>query len=364
VRLSAAAASPNATLISGTATPDESLVIVPSPISTEVEAVPTVTSTPSGPVLLTVGGADGIAFISGNKIWLSGIDGSNLTQLTSDVNPKFDLQWLPDGKSLVYVQGECVFQLEVDTRSITKLTCFKANFFEGFRVSPDGKQVAISIERQLFVIPFEKTLLESIHDRNGLAAVDGCLAYQAVAAKNSLWSADGQKLALMFLLGGNDRRVAETIRIMDIHNCRSSDPLILDEFPAKHFIPESYKTNQVLPSFSWDGKSMFIFNSLKRNEGYGPLYTYDMLSQHENKINPINGACCYRDARISPDGKFILFVFQDLSLGADSETLAYYIPLEKIGSNTTFIPINFPASLFADPRAHPQFALRVAPTVP
>lgn len=366
IRLSSAAAPPTTTPLSITSTPDGSLVLVPSPMPTDVEVAttPTATATPSGPVLLTVGGADGIAFISGNKIWLSDIDGGNLTQLTSDIKPKFDLQWLPDGNSLVYVQDECAFQLDVSTRSIAKLICFKADFFEGFRVSPDGKQVAISVDRQLFVIPFDKTLLESIHDRNGLAAVDGCLAYQAVAAKNSLWSLDGQKLALMFLLGGNDRRVAETVRIMDIHNCRSSDPLILDEFPAKHFIPESYKTNQVLPSFSWDGKGMFIFNSLKRNEGYGPLYTYDMLSQHENKINPINGACCYRDARISPDGKFILFVFQDLSLGADSETLAYYIPLEKIGANTTFAPINFPASLFADPRAHPQFALRVAPTAP
>lgn len=364
VRLSSAAVPPTATLAPVTVTPDGLMVFVPTPTNAEVITAPTATATPSGPVLLTVGGADGIAFISSNKIWLSGIDGSNLTQLTSDINPKFDLQWLPDGKSLVYVQGECVFQLEVATRNITKLTCFNADFFEGFRVSPDGKQVAISLDRQLFVIPFDKTLLASIHNRNELAAVDGCLAYQAVAAQGSLWSLDGQKLALMFLLGGSDRRVAETIRIMDIHNCRAADPLILDEFPGKHFIPESYKTNQVLPSFSWDGKGLFIFNTLKRNEGYGPLYTYDMASEHETKINPINGVCCYRDARISPDGKFILFVFQDFGLGADSKTLAYYIPLEKIGSNTTFAPISFPASLFADPRAHPQFDLHVAPPAP
>jgi Tol biopolymer transport system component len=292
-----------------------------------------------------------------------GINGKDLKQLTSDSKPKFDLQWLANEQVLVYMQEQCVFQLEVATRKITKITCFNAKFFNGFRVSPDGKQVAISIERQLFIVPFDVTLLATVHDRNAVVAINGCLAYQAVSVKNSLWSKDGQKLAILFLMGGNDRRVAETVRVMDVHNCRESDPLILDEFPGKHFTPESYKINQVLPSFSWDGNELFILNSLKRNDGYGPLYTYDMSSQQENKLTPV-GACCYRDARFSPDGHFVLFVFQDFSLGADSKTLLYYIPIESIGSTTTFAPVPLPDALFADPRANPQFALHFAPAAP
>lgn len=363
-RLSGMAAQPTASVLSVTNTPDLSIVIVPSamPSDTITPTVePTSSPTPAGPP--SIGGADGIAFLSANNIWVMGIDGNDLKQLTSDSKPKFDLQWLANEQTVVYVQEKCVFQLEVSTRKITKITCFNAKLFEGFRVSPDGKQVAISVDRQLFIVPFDLTMLASVHDRNELAAVNGCLAYQTVAAKNSLWSKDGKKLAMLFLLGGNDRRVAETVRVMDIHNCRDSDPLILDEFPGKHFIPESYKINQVLPAFSWDGGELFIFNSLKRNDGYGPLYTYDMSSQHENKIDPV-GPCCYRDARFSPDGHFILFVYQDFSLGANSKTLLYYIPVEKIGTNTTFIPIKLPDSLFADPHANPQFALHFAPNVP
>lgn len=366
-RLSAAAALLTPSPVVVTATPEGSLVIVPSPLPTEI-VTPTVTAAPTNNALslgsLVVGGADGVAFLASNNIWTMGIDGSNLNQLTTDSHPKFDLQWLSDGETLVYMQDGCAFKLNVSTRNITKITCFNADFFEGFRVSPDDKQVAISVDRQLYIIPFDLTILASVTDRVTLSMVDGCLAYRAVASKNSLWSADGQKLAMMFLLGGNDRRVAETIRVMDIHNCRATDPLILDEFPGKHFIPENYMDNQVLSSFSWDGRGMFIFNTLKRNEGYGPLYTYDIASEHENKINPINGVCCYRDARFSPDGKYIFFVFQDFGLGANSKTLAYYIPLEKIGTNTVFDPIKLPASLFADPRANPQFALHIAPTSP
>jgi hypothetical protein len=255
--------------------------------------------------------------------------------------------------------------LDSSTRKITKITCFdQADFFEGFRVSPDGKQVSISLNRQLFVVPFDLTMLASVRDRTGLTAMKGCLSYPAASVKNSLWSTDGQKLALMFLMGKENGKVAETIRVMDIHNCSDAAPLVLDEFPALHFIPESYTSSPVLPSFSWDGQGLFLFNTLKRNEGYGPLYTYDLSTQQENKINPIKGICCYRDARFSPDGHFILFAFQDLSLGSGSQTLVYYIPLEKIGSNETFEPIRMLASLFSDPRANPQFALHVVPVAP
>ena len=116
----------------------------------------------------------------------------------------------------------------------------------------------------------------------------------------------------------------------------------------------------LLPSFSWDGIDLFLFNTFKRNDGYGPLYTYDLSLGIEEKINPVRGLCCYRDARWSPDGNYILFAFQDQVQGADSETLVYYIPFKDAGSGKTFEPLKLTPNFFGNPREKPQFALRPA----
>ena len=238
--------------------------------------------------------------------------------------------------------------------------CFNdAQYFEGFRISPDGKQAAISLDRRLYVVPFDPNALASVHDHSGLAALNGCLTYTPISAKSALWSKDGQKLAILYALGQEDGRLADTIRVIDIHRCRAADPLVLDEFPATRFIPEGYTDNLSIPSFSWDGDSLFLFNTLKRNEGFGQLYTYDLSSSQNNKVNPIQGSCCYRDARFSPDGRFILFAFQDLSKGEASTTVVYYIPFSQTGvAATTYTPIKLPPGFFTNPRERPQFALR------
>jgi hypothetical protein len=80
------------------------------------------------------------------------------------------------------------------------------------------------------------------------------------------------------------------------------------------------------------------------------------------KLNPIHGICCYRDATFSPDGQYMLFVFQDVNRGADSETQLYYIPVDQIGSNTTFKPIKLPVRFFPNSRENIEIALHVVPT--
>ena len=74
-------------------------------------------------------------------------------------------------------------------------------------------------------------------------------------------------------------------------------------------------------------------------------------------INPIDGVCCYRDATWSPDGKYILFVFQRFD---SSEVSLYYIQFADIGTGKTFIPIELPERFFL-PREKPQPALRAVP---
>jgi len=339
--------------------PTDSVAQVVAPVATTA-VPPTATTAP----LPGVGGADKIAVTSGNNIWVMDIDGSNPLQLTTDSKPKFGLQWLSDPNKLLYARDKCVYIIDVSTKKTIKITCFdEADYFEGFRVSPDGKQVAIDVDRQVFVVPFDVTALAGAHSRNAVESMNGCLAYRAVAAKGVWWSNDGQKLAILYLLGSEESdALADTVRVIDIHSCHSADPVVLDDFPATRFIPDDYQDNLQLPSVSWDGENLFLFNTLKRNDGYGPLYTYDISLVQEDKINPIKGLCCYRDARFSPDGSYIMFAFQDITQGETNKTEVYYIPLSDLGPNKTFQPINFPPNFFADPREKPQFALR--PAVP
>ena len=104
---------------------------------------------------------------------------------------------------------------------------------------------------------------------------NACLDYSDVSAKSAQWSADGKKLAVLYQ-NIRGQRLADTVRVINVSRCKAADPLILDEFPAKRFTPDGYETYPVLPSYDWDGNQRFLFNTFKRNLGYGDLYLYDM----------------------------------------------------------------------------------------
>ena len=336
-----------------TATPSETLA--PTVIPTETPA--------PGPTLVTgVGGADKIAVLKKKDIWLMDMDGKNLVPLTNSDQPKFDLQWLSGGKEILYGEGRCVNSVNVDTLEKTQITCLESPYFEGFSVSPDGKQAAISIERRVVVVPFNREALAAAKNTFDLQKMDNaCLDYSEVSVKSAQWSADGKKLAVLYQIV-RGQRLADTVRVIDISHCKAAYPLILDEFPAKRFTPEGYDTYPILPSYHWDGNNLFLFNTFKRNLGYGDLYLYDMDTNQVKLLNPVDKNCCYRDARFSPDGKYILMVFQDVRQGANSETELFYIPLDQIGSGASFKPIKLPTLFFPDPREEISPALR--PTVP
>ncbi len=331
-----------------------------------VAAQPAATKPPAPPA---VGGADKIAMVSGNNIWVMDMDGSHPQQLTQDSKAKSDLQWLPDGQSLAYVQDQCAYRISLDTKGPTQLACFDApkTTLNGFQVSPDGHQVAINLNSQLFIVAFDPNILAQLHgirDFMPLGPNNLCLAYHTVLSRHAVWSADSQKLALLVIVTLNGH-TAEAIRVLDVHNCHNSDPLVLDEFPGKHFTPENYTDTYTLPSYTWDGIDRFLFNTFKRNEGYGALYVYNETKNAAEKLNPINGTCCYRDARWSPDGKYIIFAFQDLLQGANARTQVYYIPFGSIQGGGPFKPLNLPLNFLTNPREAPEFALRpVHPSPP
>jgi serine/threonine protein kinase/Tol biopolymer transport system component len=335
----------------------------PTVLPTET-AAPTETIAPTLPAVpLVNGGADKIALTANKDIYLMDLNGKNIKPLTNTNLPKFDLQWLPGGKELLYGEGKCVYKIDV-TASQTKpeqVACFTdSNKFEGFRISPDGKYVAISIDRRLIVFPFDLQLLSTIKSAFGLqASSEACLDYTAVAVKGALWSRDGKSMAILYQ-GPVGQGLGDAIRVInvDTDKCQDFDPLIDDEIPGRRFTPDDYIKHPILPSYNWDGEQQILFNTLKRNQGYGQLYLYNMSTNLVRKINPVNGTCCYRDSILSPDGTFILLFFQNENLGSDSETQMYYIPVDQIGTDTTFTPIKLPLRFFPDPRENLEVALR------
>ena len=324
--------------------------------------IPTVTL-PAVPV--GIGGADKIAFTANNDIYLIDSDGKNIQQLTNTNLPKFDLQWLVSGDEILYGEDQCVYKIDVsaDQPKSEIITCFTTDKLEGFRVSPDGTHVAISVGNRLIVLSYDPAWLSTISSAFELqTSEDVCLDYSDVSVKRALWSADGRSLAVLYqsVIG---QRIGDTIRIMDINlvRCKEVDPLITDEIPGRQFTPEGYERFPLLPSYQWDGDHRILFNTLIRNTVYGQLYLYDISTGSESKLNPINNICCYQSAVFSPDGAYLVLVFQDERRGADSETQLYYIPIDQIGTGTTFTPFRLPLYLFPDAREDIEVALRPSP---
>ena len=325
---------------------------------------PPATSTPTLVMDPGIGGANKIALTANNEIYIMNMDGSGIQALTQTGIPKFDLQWLPGGNELLYAEGDCVYRIDVETvqKEPEKLTCFDDPKFAGFRVSPDGEWVAISIASRLLVLPFDLPSLSNVTSTFELQNLEGlCLDYAEVNVSDAQWSADGQRLAIRYQsVVGN--RVGDTIRVIQLNKerCQEVASLIWDEFPADRFVPEGYERYPILPSYDWDGDQQFLFNSFIRNKGYGELYLYDMAEGTARKINPVDRVCCYGNAVFSPDGTHILLVFQDVRRGDRSENTLYYIPIDQIGTGTEFSAMRLPPLFFRDLRETIQLAVRPA----
>lgn len=339
----------------------------PTTLSTNIAlATETVIPTPTPTTIpIGIGGADKIAFTANNNdIYLMDIDGKNIQQLTNTDLPKFDLQWFPGGNELLYGEDQCVYKIDVTAPQFKteEIACFTKDKLEGFRLSPDGKHVAISIENRLIVIPYDPEWLSTVTSAFELqTSRDVCLDYVDVSVRRALWSANGKSLAILYqsVIG---QRIGDTIRVMEIDlvRCKGVDPLIIDEIPGRQFLPEEYQRYPLLPSYAWDGDHRILFNTFKRNAVYGELYLYDTSTGAESRLNPISNVCCYQSAVFSPDGTYLSLIFQDERRGAESETQMYYIPIDQIDSGITFTPVRLPLYLFPDSREDIEVALRPA----
>jgi hypothetical protein len=299
--------------------------------------------------------------VASNEIWLASLDGKKVDQLTNDGAQKRNLSWLPDHKHLLYVTGRCINILDVESRENHTLTCIEgAELLEAVRPSPDGQWLAISVDRELYIVPFDQQALERIRHRGGLRALidaRGCLFYNQIAVKDMHWPRQGWKLALQ-VLGVSGSRQVDAIVIDDFRNCQAASPLKLDEFPAERFGISGYGEHPLIPSFDWDGETLFVLNGFRRNDGFGDLYEYNADLRKGRQINPL-GTCCYRDARWSPDGRYLIFAFQDIRQGSEGKIEVYYVQYGTIGSGMQYTPLALPA-FFTRADEKPQFALRPA----
>jgi len=114
----------------------------------------------------------------------------------------------------------------------------------------------------------------------------------------------------------------------------------------------------IIPSFDWDGQSLFLLNSIFRYK-FGFLYLYNFeKKQTATLISPMGTTCCYTDARWSPDGSYILFAFQDINQGNSARTQLYYISYGSLGTGTKYSPLPLPASTLTNPAELSEPALR------
>lgn len=338
------------------------VVVVESPTAT----VPAATDTPAAPKLPEIGGADKIALVANNEIWLMNVDGSDLKQLTTDNATKSDLQWMPDGETILFLSGKTVKYYDITTETVDTLTSFPSEAtLDAFQLSHDGKQVMIAMSNEIFVVPFDFETLRTITNRNRLSSLEGvCIlptpkTPAALRVQEARWSADDKLVAWLFKGNdpGNPAIQAEQVSVFDITACKPELIDLQDNFPGTRFTPTGFQ-NREMPDFDWDGFSQFVFNTSRRNDGWGELYIYNWITHKPTLVFP--GKCCYRDARWGPDGTYLFFTLQDLALGPEAQTTLYYVPVGELGTGANITPIQMPEGFFENPREATQAALRPA----
>ena len=204
----------------------------------------------------------------------------DLTQLTTDGGTKIELQWTPDGQSLVYISGLCVKMLNLANGQITDVVCFEytGTTIEEFEISPDGSHAAISVNQELYIVPFDLAKLKEVDRPSKIKALSDCASMapfasstgSAFAVLSVRWSQDMHQMAIMMkIIYGQQQE--DAVRLMDITNC-DARPTLLDEFPSTRF-----RIGQIvrLENIAFDGFYNFALIGIERNEGFGDLYFYN-----------------------------------------------------------------------------------------
>jgi hypothetical protein len=332
----------------------EILTETPAPTAT-LTLQPSATSQPAE-ALEVIGGADKIAFVKDNEIWISNLDGSDLRQITDSGSSKSALQWTPDGKAITYITGRSVRIANID--DLQDKLIINANWAEylaGFEISPDGKSVAFSMSDGLFILPYDLNTLSQIRTPDQLKNAQNCLSFTSTKTRLVRWSSDGKRLAVV-ITGTQNNKQVDLVRVFQLGACGEA-PTRVDEFPGARFSIRGYDANPTLQSLGWDGNMVFALN-VDNDFGYGDIYIYNMANGKAQTINPLGTLCCFRDFQWSPDGTHFLFSFKDNS--KPQTTQLYLVDYATIGTGVTYIPIALPEDALTSIEDKPQPVLRPA----
>lgn len=333
---------------------------MPSPTPTDL---PTASQTPTPTleaILPVIGGADKIAYINQGDIWLANLDGSDLTRLTEDNTVKHNLQWTRDGEAIVYISGNCAKSVQIVTGRIDNITCFNfVDLFTAFQLSPDEKHVAISLDNQLYIVPYNLDALTQVRTRTDLSEMAECehfAPFERNLIKMARWSNDSSIIAAELLANLGTGKRADVIQLIPVDTC-ITNPKALDNFPPPRFEMRGYNKNPIIQHYDWDGYYLFTLTNNIRNDGFGDLYFYSTeLHKARHEVNPIDGTCCYRDPHWSPDGSHVVLAYQSYLGGANSVTQLYLIPYGSLGTEAQYQPLPLPE--ITDPREKPHPILR------
>ena len=167
------------------------------------------------------------------------VDGSEITQITTDGGTKNDLQWLPDGDTLIFISGLTVKSYNVETDVVDNVTNFpSASSLNAFRVSNDGKQVMIAVNNEIFVVPFDIEIMK------GVARKVICLRWITALSqrgepnprsivKEARWAHDDKLVAWLFK-GPHGHRPGERLEYSGLHACQDRHSR---HFPGNRFNP-------------------------------------------------------------------------------------------------------------------------------
>jgi dipeptidyl aminopeptidase/acylaminoacyl peptidase len=311
-----------------------------------------------------LGGADLIAFVANNDIWMINVDGTNPHQVTFDGASKNDLQWMADGDTLLFLSGKTIKYYNYKTEVVDTLTSFPSSVsFDAFQLSRDNTKVMIAMSNEIFVVPFDFEKFKTYTKRSDLFAMgeEACIlptsgTKAALAVREARWSADDQLVAWLYSgVGGGTLVAAEQVSVFDITDCQPELIDLKDNFPGTRFNPVGYQSRD-LPDFDWDGNDLFFFNTMRRNDGWGEFYMYNWITHKPTLLYP-KQVCCYRDARFSPDGTYLVFSFQSIELGQAAPTELYYVPVGELETGANFRPFPLGIDFFRNPKEGTQPAL-------
>jgi serine/threonine-protein kinase len=331
------------------------------PGNTAEQNNPAVSSTPNS---LTLGKADKLAFLKESNIWVSDLDGSNLTQLTTDGTKKSNLNWSPDGQSVLYTLDNCLNVVGLQTKQILTLSCITGtSSIKTFDISPDGQDVALGLDQSdLYLFPYSNLFnlrRDSLpQDLTSLALCSYYAPYRTGdALKDVNWSLDPDRLAVL-LSRSTDGTTRDEIQVLDFSQCNPSPQMVNEILPTYFlFTLRGYFDHPEISGLSWNADNQLLLNGHLNSSGFGDLQLYN-LDQNQGKDIAPNGTCCYRDVHWSPDGTYLFYTYQPESGGDISLHYASLSQLDQPGSAMT--SLDLPAGFITSGIESLQPALRTA----